>query len=103
MLLNENRWLAQRHGVEADLADFGRGEMVPYAQLLDEVLELIGPSAEALDCEAEVAHARTIVERGTSAQRQLRTYESAVGDGHPDEHALQLVVDDLIEQSIPQN
>src|SRR5690606_14242754 len=33
-LLEENRWRAQRYGLSGSLFDFGRGELVPYADLL---------------------------------------------------------------------
>jgi carboxylate-amine ligase len=35
MLVRENRWLAQRYGYDDSLVDFGRGERVPYADLLE--------------------------------------------------------------------
>ncbi|MEM6667472.1 MAG: carboxylate-amine ligase, partial [Pseudomonadota bacterium] len=35
-LIEENRWLAQRNGVKGSLIDFGKGECVPYADLIDE-------------------------------------------------------------------
>lgn len=79
MLINENRWRAQRYGIEAELIDFGRGEAVPFADLIDEMLQLVAEDAAALDCEAEVAHARTILKGGTSADRQ-RTIVETGGD-----------------------
>ena len=32
MLVNENRWRAQRYGFDEGLVDFGKGEVVPYAR-----------------------------------------------------------------------
>ncbi len=57
--------------------------------------------AEALDCAAEVAHARTILERGTSAHRQVRAYRQAVESGMDRQKALQAVVDMLIDETNP--
>ena len=68
LLINENRWRAMRHGFDKGLIDFGRGEMVPYEDLLEEILDLVKEDAEALGCTAEVAHARKIRERGTHAE-----------------------------------
>ena len=34
ILVNENRWRAQRYGVGDSLVDFGKGELVPYPALL---------------------------------------------------------------------
>ena len=53
---------------------------------------LVRPDAEALGCLAEVEHARTIVARGTSAQRQLACYRQARERGATDREALQAVV-----------
>ena len=75
MLINENRWLAQRYGYAKGLVDFGKGHIVPYADLLEEILVLITPDTAHFGCQAEVAHARTILKRGTSAHWQLATFE----------------------------
>lgn len=73
-LVAENRWRAQRYGTSETLLDLGRGELVPFADLVEEILALVAEDAAALDCEREVAHVRTIIERGTSAERQLDVY-----------------------------
>jgi carboxylate-amine ligase len=100
MLISENRWLAQRYGFEKGLVDFGRGEIVPYAELLDDFLSLIHTDAEELDCVGEVEHARTIVQRGTSAHWQLRTYREALDAGASEREALEAVVDMLIRETL---
>jgi carboxylate-amine ligase len=100
MLISENRWLAQRYGFGKGLVDFGRGELVPYAELLDDFLALIRQDAEALDCVEEVEHARTIVRRGTSAHWQLRAYTEALDAGAEEREALESVVDLLIRETL---
>ena len=80
-LVQENRWLAQRYGTEAELVDFGKGERFAYAELLEEIIALVSEDAERLDCVAEVAHARTIAARGTGAHRQLAVYREALAAG----------------------
>jgi carboxylate-amine ligase len=100
MLISENRWLAQRYGFGKGLVDFGRGELVPYAELLDDFLSLIRQDAEALGCVEEVEHARTIVERGTSAHWQLRAYTEALDAGAEEREALESVVDLLIRETL---
>ena len=82
-LLSENRWRAQRYGVDGTLFDFGRGELVPFRDLVDELLVLLREDAEALDCWPEVEHARTIVDRGTSANRQIACFNRLVSEGAP--------------------
>jgi carboxylate-amine ligase len=72
---------------------------VPYPQLIEELLEIIRPDAEALGCLAEVQHARQIVARGTSAHRQERVYEQARARGASEREALRAVVDWLVEET----
>ena len=100
MLLDENRWRAHRYGINEGLIDFGRGAVVPYPELLNEMLELIDQDAEALGCSEEVYHAQTILERGTSAHRQLAVYNKALEAGDDQQTALKKVVDWLREETL---
>lgn len=99
-LVMENRWRAQRYGVANGLVDFGKSELVAFADLLEEIIELVREDAEALDCLAEVEHSRTILQRGTSAERQIAVYEAAVVAGAQKRAALQDVVDSLIADTV---
>ena len=49
---------------------------------------------------AEVEAAREIVARGTSADRQLQTFQKAVDAGADHQQALRLVVDGLITETL---
>jgi len=100
MLISENRWRAQRYGFDEGLVDFGRGCVVPYADLLEEMFELIRDDARDLECQAEVFHAREILKRGSSAHRQLSTYKEARAAGADRQEALKTVVDRLIEETV---
>ena len=100
MLVNENRWRAQRYGIEGDLVDFGKGALVPYGDLVEELIELVREDAERLDCVAEVEHAREIAAAGTSAERQLRAHAAARAAGADGREALIAVVDLLIADTV---
>ena len=100
LLIRENRWRAERYGFDQGLVDFGKGQVVDYPDLLDEILELIREDAEALGCAEEVRHAKTILERGSSAHRQLEVYRIAVEEGADAKEALRAVVDMLIEETL---
>ncbi len=100
MLVNENRWRAQRYGIDQGLVDFGRGELVPYPELLEEMLVLIREDAQFFGCVAEVEHARAILDRGTSAHWQVKTYEEALSNGAPQDEALKAVVDMLVRETM---
>jgi carboxylate-amine ligase len=99
VLIAENRWRAMRYSFDEQFLDLANGEMVPFSSLLDDLIELVREDAEALQCSREVAHARTILERGTSAHRQIRTYESARARGASGREALKAVVDFLITET----
>ncbi len=99
-LINENRWRAQRYGVGDSLIDFGRGELVPYSELLEELTDLLAEDAAALGCTRELASALNILSRGTSAERQRRTYREALENGADVDEALKAVVDRLIEETV---
>ncbi len=100
MLVQENRWRAQRYGFDQGLVDFGRGEIVPYADLLEEILELVREDAARLGCLAEIEHAREIVKRGTSAHRQVAIYDEYLAAGAGEREALNAVVDWLVEETL---
>jgi len=100
VLVDENRWRAQRYGVEGSLVDFGKGELVEFADLVDELLDLVRVDAVRLGCVAEVEHAREIVARGTSADRQLHVFHAARAAGAEIDEALREVVDHLVEDTV---
>jgi len=100
MLVRENRWRAQRYGFDAGLVDFGKGAIFDFAGLVEELLELVAPDAARLGCTAEIAHARTILKRGTSAHRQRKIFADAIAGGADKPAALQAVVDGLIAETL---
>ncbi|MBW7850735.1 MAG: carboxylate-amine ligase [Rhodospirillales bacterium] len=100
MLVNENRWRAQRYGLDEGLVDFGKGAVVAYADLLEELLSLIAPDAEWFGCTREVAWAREIVRRGTSAHAQLAAWRMALAGGAGPRDAARAVVDALMAETV---
>jgi len=99
MLIRENRWRAMRYSFDEGLIDFAKGAVVPFEDLLEEILELTAEDAEALGCISEVADIRDILSRGTSAHRQLKVHELALAAGKSSDEALMAVVDTLIEDT----
>jgi glutamate---cysteine ligase / carboxylate-amine ligase len=99
-LIDENIWRAQRYGTDGLLVDFGRGELVPMAALIEELIDLIGEEMHEFDVVTEVEHARDIVAGGTSAHRQLATYHRVIDEGGDELDALKGVVDELIVDSM---
>ena len=100
MLIRENRWRAQRYGCDGELIDFGIRRMVPFADLLEELLEMTRPDAEHFGCLTEIEHTRSILTHGTSARRQVQTYEAGLAEGLAPEAAIKAVVARLVEETV---
>jgi glutamate---cysteine ligase / carboxylate-amine ligase len=100
VLLQENKWRAQRFGVGGSLADYGRRQLVPFAELMEELIELLHDDAAELGCLPELMRAREVVQDGTSADHQLRVYQAAIAAGAEPAEARRQVVDWLIEASL---
>ena len=95
-IIEENVWRAQRYGTEGSLVDFGKGTMVQFSELMEEIIEVVAQDAIEFDVRDEIRHARTILQEGTSAHRQIQAYQKAIDDGAGEHEALQAVVDELI-------
>ncbi|RME41317.1 MAG: carboxylate-amine ligase [Caldilineae bacterium] len=91
-LIAENKWRAIRDGIEGELIDFGKEESVPLRLLMEELLELVADVSEQLGTQEELAHIRTILRRGTSAEQQLAVYAET--------GSLEAVVDMLAEATL---
>ncbi|MDH3857433.1 MAG: carboxylate-amine ligase [Gammaproteobacteria bacterium] len=98
-MIAENRWRASRYGIDEGLIDFGKARIVPFPELLEELITLIREDAEFFDCVAEIERAREILERGTSAHKQVAAWQEACQAGKEDADALRDVVDMLIEET----
>lgn len=98
-LIQENRWRAMRYSFDDGMIDLAKGQVVPFSQTLDELLELVMADAEALGCIPEIMHLREIARRGTSAHRQLDVYNSALANGLEKRDAMKKVVDNLIAET----
>ena len=67
----ENRWLAARDGVDAELADLHTGESRPVRERMHDLLEALAETASELGCTAELAGVETLLQaNGAVRQRQ---------------------------------
>ncbi len=97
-LVAENRWRAQRYGTRRGLIDFGRGEIVDFSELLEEMIALVAEDAGHFQSLREIETARDMVETGGSTGRQRQVYMDAIAAEDDTEHALQAVVRHLIDE-----
>src|ERR1043165_10097146 len=74
MLIQENKWRAVRWGIDGKMIDFGKQKEVPTRDLILELLDFVDDVVDELGSRKEVEHIHTILERGTSADEQLRVF-----------------------------
>lgn len=91
-LINENKWRAARYGLGGNLIDFGKRAEFPAKQLMLELRDFVEDVVDDLGSREQVDYIHTILEHGTSAERQLRTY-AETGD-------IKAVVDQLIRETM---
>jgi glutamate---cysteine ligase / carboxylate-amine ligase len=89
-LVIENKWQAQRHGVNAVFVTEDGG--ITVADMLDRTIEETAADAAALNCTAEIGRCRAIVGSGTSADAQLAVFD-AHGAGKSRDAALRAVTE----------
>ncbi|MBA2294002.1 MAG: glutamate--cysteine ligase [Actinobacteria bacterium] len=78
ILTSENKWLAARYGLDAPLMDLPTGSRirVPASKLVRRTLRELEPHARELGCERELEGIRELLDRGNSAERQLRVFNA---------------------------
>src|SRR5271157_5603416 len=74
-LIEENKWRAARYGIEGKLIDFGKEAEVPMRELVPELLEFVDDVVDDLGSRSAVDYIHTIMNEGTSAERQLRVFQ----------------------------
>ncbi|HXY29596.1 MAG TPA: carboxylate-amine ligase [Gemmatimonadaceae bacterium] len=91
-LIDENKWRAVRYGLSGKLIDFGKRQELPASELIRELVGwFVDDVVDELGTRREVEYAYTILERGTSADRQLATFART--------NDLKAVVDQLIAET----
>ena len=89
-----------RWGLDGQLIDYGKREAVPMRFLALELLEVIDDVVDELGSREEINTVRTILEKGTSSDRQLAVYNQCLADGATDDEALKAVVDHLRAETL---
>lgn len=91
-LLMENKWRAIRYGIQGKMLDLGKNEEVEAKALLYELLDFVDEVVDSLGSRREIDYIHTLLDKGTSADRQLATY-AETGD-------FNRVVDQVLQETM---
>ncbi len=93
-MLDENKWLAARHGLDGQLVDLPKTDRVPVVDLARRLIKRLRPHAEELGSATELEGLEEILENGDGASRQLVVYEA--------NHDLREVVREILDATVPE-
>jgi carboxylate-amine ligase len=93
-MLDENKWLAARHGLDAQLVDLPKRSRVLATDLARRLMDRLRPHAEELDSTAELDQLEDLLDNGNGASRQVVVYEA--------NHDLREVVGEIVAATVPE-
>jgi glutamate---cysteine ligase / carboxylate-amine ligase len=93
-MLDENKWLAARHGLEGELVDLPASDRVAARELARRLMDRLRPHAEELGSTAEFDGLEDILANGTGSTRQEVIYEA--------NHDLREVVREIVDATAPE-
>ncbi|HEX8854892.1 MAG TPA: carboxylate-amine ligase [Thermoleophilaceae bacterium] len=92
-MLDENKWLAARHGLDGELVDLPKTGRVQTRALVRRVLHRMREHAQDLGSADDLACIEDLLDRGNGASRQVVVYEA--------NHDLKEVVAEIVEKTAP--
>jgi carboxylate-amine ligase len=75
-MLDENKWLAARHGLHGELVDLPKNQRVPTKDLARRLLDRLKGHAEDLGSADDLEALEDVLQRGNGAHRQRVVYEA---------------------------
>jgi glutamate---cysteine ligase / carboxylate-amine ligase len=93
-MLDENRWIAARHGLDGDLVDLPSFERVPTKQLARRVYDRLAEHAQDLGSAAEMEGIVDLLAGGNGASRQQLVFQA--------NHDLHEVVREIAAATVPE-
>ncbi len=92
-MLDENKWLAARHGLEGELVDLPSRDRVATGELAGRLLDRMREHAQDLGSVNEIEAIDDLLERGSGGQRQVVVYEA--------NHDLREVTAEIVAATVP--
>jgi carboxylate-amine ligase len=90
-MLDENKWLAARHGLDGELVDLPKTDRVATKELARRVVDRVRGHAEELGSDRELDAIDDLLQRGNGASRQIVVYEA--------NHDLREVMAEIIDKT----
>jgi carboxylate-amine ligase len=90
-MLDENKWLAARHGLDGELVDLPSKDRVATKELVRRVVDRVRGHSEELGSADELSGIDDLLQRGNGAARQIVVYEA--------NHDLREVVREIIDKT----
>jgi glutamate---cysteine ligase / carboxylate-amine ligase len=92
-MLDENKWLAARHGLDGQLVDLPSSDRVGTRDLARRLVDRLRPHAEDLGSAGDLDGIADLLTRGTGADRQTLVYEA--------NHDLREVMAEIVAATAP--
>jgi len=92
-MLDENKWLAARHGLDGELVDLPSRDRVSTKALAQRLVDRLRGHAEDLGSGSELAAVEDLIENGNGGSRQLVVYEA--------NRDLREVVGEIVQKTSP--
>jgi len=92
-MLDENKWLAARHGLDGELVDLPKDERVETKRLARRVVDRMREHAQDLGSTDELDQVEDLLHRGNGATRQVVVYEA--------NHDFREVVGEIVDKTAP--
>ncbi|WP_372790183.1 carboxylate-amine ligase [Paraconexibacter sp.] len=92
-MLDENKWLAARHGLDGDLVDLPSSDRVATKQLARRLVDRLREHAQDLGSEGDLDGIDDLLRGGNGAARQVVVYEA--------NHDLREVMSEIVEATVP--
>ena len=91
LVVGENRWLAARHGLHAQLVDPEADTCVSARRAIEQLLERVAEDADAVEARHALDRVATLMGAGTSADRQLALHRHGA--------SLESLVESLVDET----
>src|SRR3954447_6116122 len=92
-MLDENKWLASRHGLDGELVDLPSRDRVPARGLARRLLDRLREHAQDLGADGALDGIQDLIDRGNGAARQVVVYEA--------NHDLREVMAEIVAATAP--